>query len=459
MSSESAIPQRTQLGLRAARIDRFASQEYHLVLVNTPDAGRSYPLGETLRIGKAPDNDVCIEHPTVSRNHLVVRRQGDQFLVQDLGSTNGTFIDGAQVREGFLRPGALLEVGDVQLRFQPQLKSLEVSPTDDNRLGDLVGASVPMRQIFALIQRIAPTDSTLLLIGETGCGKGAAARTIHKLSSRATGPFVIFDCASVSENLIESELFGHEKGAFTGAVSQRVGCLERANGGTLFLDEIDDLPLDLQPKLLRALEDREFRRLGQSGGAHKFDTRVIAASKKDLWAETQAGRFREDLYFRLSVFTLTLPTLRDRKEDIPLLVDAMAGNPLWNRLSEKQREQFQAHTWPGNVRELRNAVERLKHVADIPELASENFLREYNGPAVQEGESLPVDYAGAFKEAKEALIRGFEREYLTRLLAKTKGNIAKAARDAGLDRKHLYSLLHKYGLVQSSEPEDKDAPG
>ncbi|MCC6334496.1 MAG: sigma 54-dependent Fis family transcriptional regulator [Myxococcales bacterium] len=457
MATESSSPQRTRLGLRAASIERFASQEYHLVLVNTPDAGKNYPLVEALRIGKAPDNDVVIEHPTVSRNHLVVRRQGDQFLVQDLGSTNGTFIDGAQVREGFLRPGALLEVGDVQLRFQPQLKSLEVSPTDDNRLGDLVGASVPMRQIFALIQRIAPTDSTLLLIGETGCGKGAAARTIHKLSGRATGPFVIFDCASVSENLIESELFGHEKGAFTGAVAQRVGCLERANAGTLFLDEIDDLPLDLQPKLLRALEDREFRRLGQSGGAHKFDTRVIAASKKDLWAETQAGRFREDLYFRLSVFTLTLPTLRDRKEDLPLLVDALAGNPLWGRLSERQREQFSGHTWPGNVRELRNAVERLKHVADIPELASENFLREYNGPAVQEGESLPADFAGAFKESKEALVRAFEREYLTRLLSKTKGNIAKAARDAGLDRKHLYSLLHKYGLVQpSAEAEDKE---
>jgi DNA-binding NtrC family response regulator len=454
MSSESTISQRTQLGLRAARIDRFASQEFHLVLVNTPDAGRSYPLGDTARIGKAPDNDVTIDHPTVSRHHLVVRRQGDQFLVQDLGSTNGTFIDGAQVREGFLRPGALLEVGDVQLRFQPQIKSLEVNPTDEHRLGDLVGASLPMRQIFALIQRIAPTDSTLLLIGETGCGKGAAARTIHKLSSRATGPFVVFDCASVSENLIESELFGHEKGAFTGAVSQRIGCLERAHGGTLFLDEIDDLPLDLQPKLLRALEDREFRRLGQSHGSHKFDTRVIAASKKDLWAETQAGRFREDLYFRLSVFTLTLPTLRDRKEDIPLLVDAMAGNPLWSRLSEKQREQFLGHTWPGNVRELRNAVERLKHVADIPELASENFLREYNGPQVQEGEMLPVNYAGPFKESKEALVRAFEREYLTRLLSKTKGNIARAARDAGLDRKHLYSLLHKYGLVQSNEGDE-----
>ena len=452
MSTGPSIPQRTVVGVRAATVsDRFASQEFSLVLVNGPQSGQAFPIGQSLRIGKAPDNDVVLDHPTVSRNHLNVRRQGDHFLVQDLGSTNGTFIDGAQIKEGFLRAGALLEVGDVQLRFQPLLKSLEVSPVADNKLGDLVGASVPMRQIFALIQRIAPTDSTLLLIGETGCGKGAAARTIHKLSPRATGPFVIFDCASVSENLIESELFGHEKGAFTGAVAQRVGCLERADAGTLFIDEIDDLPLDLQPKLLRALEDREFRRLGQSGSAHKFDTRVIAASKKDLWAETQGGRFREDLYFRLSVFTLTLPTLRDRKEDLPLLVDALAGANLWNRLADKQREMFTNHTWPGNVRELRNAVERLKHVADIPELASENFLREYSGPDRHEGETLPVNYAGPFKDVKDDLIRAFEREFLTRLLAKTRGNIAKAARDAALDRKHLYSLLHKYGLVQTGE--------
>lgn len=451
MASQPAIPQRTVLGARAATFDRFASQEYHLVLINTNDAGKSYPLGQSLKIGKAPDNDVVIDHPTVSRNHLIVRRQGDQFLVQDLGSTNGTFVDGAQVREGFLRAGALLEVGDVQMRFQPQVRALEVSPAQDDRLGDLVGKSLPMRQIFALIQRIASTDSTLLLIGETGCGKGAASRTVHKLSPRATGPFVVFDCASVSENLIESELFGHEKGSFTGAVAQRVGCLERANNGTLFLDEIDDLPLELQPKLLRALEDREFRRLGQSTSPTKFDARVIAASKKDLWTETQAGRFREDLYFRLSVFTVTLPTLRDRKEDLPLLVDALAGAPLWNRLIEKQREQFIGHTWPGNVRELRNAVERLKHVADIPELASESFLKEYSGPAAPQGETLPVNYAGQFKESKEELVRAFEREYLTRLLAKTRGNIAKAARDAALDRKHLYSLLHKYGLVQNED--------
>src|SRR5688500_7679316 len=242
----ASIPTTTVLGSRA-RTDRVAAQEFHLVLVNTDAAGKSYSVGTTVTIGKATDNDVVIDHPTVSRNHLVLKRQGDRFLVQDLGSTNGTFIDGAQVREAYLGAGALLEVGDVQLRFQPQVKALEVSPATEDRLGDLVGRSLPMRQIFTLIQRIASTDSTLLLVGETGCGKGAASKTIHKLSPRAQGPLIVFDCASVSDTLIESELFGHEKGAFTGAVAQRVGCVERANNGTLFLDEIDALALDLQP--------------------------------------------------------------------------------------------------------------------------------------------------------------------------------------------------------------------
>ena len=444
------IPTHTVLGTRP-KPDRLAVQEFHLVLVNTDKAGSSYPLAQPgVKVGKAPDNDLVIDHPTVSRNHLIVRRQGDRFLVQDLGSTNGTFIDGAQVREAYLRPGALLEVGDVQLRFQPQVAPMEIAPISEDCLGDLVGKSLPMRQIFALLKRIAPTDSTLLLVGETGSGKGAAAKVIHRLSPRSAGPLVVFDCAAVSDSLIESELFGHEKGAFTGAVAQRIGCLERAHGGTLFLDEIDDLAMDLQPKLLRAIEDREFRRLGASSASVTFDARIIAASKKDLWAETQAARFREDLYFRLSVFTVGLPPLRDRTEDIPLLVNSFAGEPLWERLAPQVREQFVSHTWPGNVRELRNALERAKHMVDIPELSTESLLRESSSHSASHGEILPVDYAGPFKDCKDELIRSFEREYLTRLLLRSKGNVAKAARDAGLDRKHLYSLLHKYNLVQSS---------
>jgi DNA-binding NtrC family response regulator len=436
-----------------AKAERLASQEFHLLLLNTDRAGTSFPLTDTgLRLGKAPENDIVIDDPTVSRNHMRVTRQGDRFLVQDLDSTNGTFLDGAQIREAYLKPGALIEMGDVQLRFQPKVAAVQIAPQTEDRLGDLVGKSIPMRQIFALLQRIGPTDSTLLLVGETGAGKGAAAKAIHQLSPRSNGPMVIFDCASVSDSLIESELFGHEKGAFTGAVAPRIGCLERAQGGTLFLDEIDDLSLELQPKLLRAIEDREFRRLGTSSAPVSFDARIIAASKKDLWAETQAGRFREDLYFRLSVFTVTLPPLRDRTEDIPLLVNAFAGDTLWEQLPEPMREQFLAHTWPGNVRELRNALERARHVSDLTEFSAESVLREFTRSVSPiEGETLPVRYEGPFKELKDELIRGFEREYLGRLLSRTRGNVAKSSREAGLDRKHLYSLLHKYHLVQGGD--------
>jgi DNA-binding NtrC family response regulator len=334
----------------------------------------------------------------------------------------------------------------------PEAESLRTPETDGDSgplPGDLVGQSVAMREVFTLLKRIAPNDSTVLLIGETGTGKGAAAKALHSLSPRAEGPFIVVDCASIASSLIESELFGHEKGSFTGAVNERVGCLEQAHGGTLFLDEIDDLALDLQPKLLRALEDRQFRRVGGEK-AIPFDTRIIAASKKDLWALSKSGGFREDLFFRLSVFTLNLPPLRERKEDLPVLVDAFSQTGVWANWPQSVKEKFTAHGWPGNVRELRNAVERAIHFEDNLELGNRSVLPTEaplpsNGLS---GEALSVQFSGPFKDCKDDLIRRFEREYLTRLLASTQGNVARAAREADIDRKHLYSLLHKYDLVK-----------
>ena len=446
MASRTDIPKATVVA-KSRQSERFASQAFHLVLLNTEDHGRSYDVGDETRIGKAADNDIVVDHPTVSRNHGVLRRQGDRFVIEDVGSTNGTFVDGAQVREAFIKPGSLLEVGDVQLRFSPTVKALDVAPQLESRLGDLVGESIAMRQVFSVIRRLAQNDSTLLIIGETGTGKGAASKAIHDMSPRAKGPFVVFDCASVAKTLIESELFGHEKGAFTGATSQRQGCLERVDGGTLFLDEIDDLALDLQPKLLRALEDRQFRRLGGSATVG-FDARVIVASKKDLWTETQAGRFREDLYFRLSVFSLTLPPLRDRREDLGLLVDAFAGRPLWSQLPQEHRGQLSEHSWPGNVRELRNVVERIEQLKDLAVLPGQPIVKEPSRTMASPGrESLPVRYDGTFKELKDEVLQAFEKEYLTRLLKKVDGNIARAAREANVDRKHFYSLLYKYALA------------
>ncbi|MBS2031332.1 MAG: sigma 54-interacting transcriptional regulator [Deltaproteobacteria bacterium] len=423
-----------------------------LVVERNGPTGKSLELGTIVRIGKAPDNDLVIDHPTVSRYHCELRRDAERYVLADVGSTNGTFLDGAQVREAFVRPGALIEVGDVLLRLQSEQATVTIAPSSKERFGALVGQSQAMREIFALLERIAPTDATLLLIGETGSGKGALARAIHEQSQRAGKPFVVVDCSAVSPSLIESELFGHERGAFTGAVGQRQGSIEAADGGTLFLDEVDDLALDLQPKLLRALEERVFQRVGSSTPI-RFDARVIAASKKDLWQEVADKKFREDLYFRLSVFTVKLPPLRERREDIPALADAFAGGPDgWSSLPPSVRDGFLAHGWPGNVRELRNALERARHLSGLPggpPAAAVLDARSGQGsPGVARADALSANYDRPFKDAKDELLSAFEKEYLKRLLAKAQGNIAKAAREAELDRKYLYSLLRKYGFSE-----------
>jgi transcriptional regulator with GAF, ATPase, and Fis domain len=430
-------------------------QRLRLVVERGGPVGKTLDLGALAKLGKAPDNDLVIEHPTVSRYHCELRRDGERYVIADLGSTNGTFLDGAQVKEAYLRPGALIEVGDVVLRLLSEQATVTIAPSTRERFGALVGQSTAMREIFALLEQIAATEATLLLIGETGAGKGALARAIHEQSSRQGNPFVLIDCSAVSPSLIESELFGHERGAFTGAVAQRQGSIEAANGGTLFLDEVDDLALDLQPKLLRALEERVFQRVGSSQPI-PFDARIIAASKKDLWSEVEEKRFREDLYFRLSVFTVKLPPLRERRQDIPALADAFAGGPDgWSSLPPEVRDRFLSHAWPGNVRELRNALERARHLSGMPGgLPASAVLTATASASPRGGESVPASYDRPFKDAKEELLSAFEREYLKRLLARANGNIARAAREAELDRKYLYSLLKKYGFSegQGGEP-------
>ncbi|MHB8417899.1 MAG: sigma 54-interacting transcriptional regulator [Myxococcales bacterium] len=457
-----AIPRSTVIGARVAG-SSLRVQQYRLCVERGGPVGDVYDVGEgETRIGKAPDNQIVIDHPTVSRNHFAIVREGDRYLLRDLGSTNGTFLDGSHVREAFLKAGALIEAGDVQLRFVPEQIPVEIAPSASPRFGGLVGESLRMRELFALLERVAKIDASVVIQGETGTGKGTVAAAIHEHSPHAKRPFVVFDCASVSKTLIESELFGHERGAFTGAVSQHAGFLEQSVGGTLFIDQIEDLDLDLQPKLLRALEERVFRRVGGSG-ALRFDARVIAASRKDLRAEVAAGRFREDLYFRLSVFVLGLPALRDRREDIPVLADNFAGRAVWEGWPPEVQGLFRNHPWPGNLRELRNAVERAEALAALGgSLDAEGLLQTTEAqtrktpppmpelrvaaPSPQGAETLPVSFGGSFKEAKDQLVSAFEREYLRRLLLRCQGNVARAAREADVDRKHLYSLLKKYGL-------------
>ncbi|OGR09369.1 MAG: hypothetical protein A2341_02040 [Deltaproteobacteria bacterium RIFOXYB12_FULL_58_9] len=429
-------------------------QRCKLVQMTGANKGLEFELaGSDNRVGSAADCDLCIDDDTVSNCHFAIVRDKHSYVVRDLGSTNGTFLDNSRIKEAYIRPGSLLRAGEVYFRFEPVYERIELVPSETTEFGGLLGQSFRMREIFAVLEKIAPTEATILLQGETGTGKGAVARSIHKNSARRDGPFVVFDCGAIAPTLVESELFGHERGAFTGAVQQRNGALEQANGGTLFIDELSDLALDLQPKLLRALEDRELTRVG-SHKSIKMDCRIIAATQRDLWSEVTAARFREDLYFRLAVVTIPLPPLRDRREDIPLLADCFLreivpnGTTSFESFNTDLKNKLLSHAWPGNIRELRNSIERTMLMDQSDPLGANGQSRPPSAASAipDNGSLLQADYDLPFKQAKDEIIAAFEREYLSRLLERTEHNIAKAARESKIDRKHLYTLLSKHGL-------------
>jgi len=303
-----------------------------------------------------------------------------------------------------------------------------------------------------VLERIAPTDATVLLEGETGTGKDVLARAICSQSERAQGPFVVVDCGAVSYSLIESELFGHERGAFTGAIAARTGAFELADGGTVFLDEIGDLPLDVQPKLLRVLETREFRRVG-GNRTIKTDVRVVAATKRHLLREVQAGKFREDLYFRLAVVPVTVPPLRSRRDDIPMLVEhilKVGGGGL--SVTEDTMQTLVAHDWPGNVRELRNVLERAVYLARA---TGQDELRLVSLPVSGggAGDVFHFEPGQSYRETRAKYDADFERRYVKWLLGRHAGNVSAAAREAKMDRKHLHDMAKKHGL-RGPEPEE-----
>jgi transcriptional regulator with GAF, ATPase, and Fis domain len=419
-----------------------------LVVLKGEKRGREFTIsGDVIRIGKAESNDVVLGEETVSRVHCEIIRDQKGHLLRDLHSTNGTFLDGAEIREAYIRAGSVITVGTVQLKFQTYEARIEILPSEKERLGEMVGGSLRMREIFGLIEHIAPTEATVLIEGETGTGKDLVASTIHELSRRKGGPFVVVDCGAVSSSLIESELFGHEKGAFTGATTTRQGAFETAHGGTIFLDELGELPLDLQPKLLRVLEQREIRRVG-GNRTIKVDIRVVAATKRELSREVQRGKFREDLYFRLSVVPIRMPALRERKEDLPLIVrsflEKMEGAT--RELDEATMQSLMSHDWPGNVRELRNVLERgvylTQNVGGPVQLVQ---LPGQEGGPVSDAEAF--DAALSYRGNKEKWENEFERRYLRWLLQRAQGNISRAAREADMDRKYLHKLLKKHAIV------------
>jgi transcriptional regulator with GAF, ATPase, and Fis domain len=426
--------------------------EVLIVVLSGQSRGTRMPLTTKLRIGKAPDNDLVLSDGAVSRQHCELERSGSQIILRDLGSTNRTRVGGAEVEHAILAPGTSFTVGDVDLMLHIEPQRMQVPPSAQSRFGDAIGPSLAMRSIFGVLERIAPSAASVLLEGETGTGKEVIARAIHEQSPRAREPFVVVDCGAVSYNLIESELFGHERGAFTSAVSARVGAFELAGAGTLFLDEVGELPLDIQPKLLRVLESGEFRRVG-GNKVMKSQARILAATKRQLKDEVARGKFREDLYFRLAVVPLLVPPLRARREDIPHLVAhflklAQARDPRLAQvsLSSSTVQGLAAHDWPGNVRELRNVLDRTLYMAAA---SGEQELQLVDFPVSAGGSGgmmSTFDDNKSYRELRTELENEFEKHYVTWLLSRHDGNLSQAARAAKMDRKHLHDLARKHNL-------------
>ncbi len=488
-----------------------------LVLLSDPSHPSFGFDKDRIAIGALDDNDIVLSDDTVSRHHCRVSQEDHGYLLTDLGSTNGTFVNDVRVREAYLTPGATLRVGKTELRFDASEEQLAVRPSARRRLGGLIGQTRRMREIFHIVERIAPTSATVVVEGETGTGKEVVAKTLHALSNRSRGPFIVVDCGAVPDNLIESELFGHEKGSFTGAVMTRRGLFEMANGGTIFLDELCELSLDLQPKLLRVLEQREVRRVG-SNRPIRVDVRVVAATNRNLEEEVRARRFREDLFYRLSVVRVFLPPLRERREDIALLAEHFLAREGFNRTMDGSRrvtnieaealEALRNHAWPGNVRELINVLERACSFAQgssvgLAELSgrleassgaparslfpgdsggassgaaplgwqanpAQDRNLPYPGPTTSatppvltepaatersQPPTLPSLQSMTFKNAKEEWVASFERDYIQHLLVRNKGNISHAAREAEIDRKYFRKLMRKYGIAPGSSGE------
>ena len=403
--------------------------------------------GETVSVGTAPGNDLVLKDETVSRYHLELAARSEGIRVTDPGSTNGVYLGDARIESAVIPPGSILRLGRTLLRVSSAAAG-EVPLHAEERLGPLLGRSQAMRRLMAQVRRAAMTHVGVLMIGESGTGKELIARLLHDLGPRTGRPFVTVDCASLSPNLVASELFGHERGAFTGADRQHKGAFERADGGTLFLDEIGELPPELTPNLLGALERRRFRRVGGRDEI-EVDVRVVAATHRDLRAEVNAGRFRLDLYYRLAVVRLAVPPLRERADDLPLLIEHFlreAGSPSTPEevFGADALAQLAAHHWPGNVRELRNVVEATLAMgeAQLPEGVAA-AVEEWSEDA---GIDLTPLFALHYKEARASWLALFERCYLAHRLERTGGNVTAAAREAGMDRSHLFHLIRRHGL-------------
>ena len=416
-----------------------------------PDAGQAFVVDartpQRLFLGTSPASDFCLSDLHVSRRHCAFELRNDELGVVDAGSTNGTTVNGVLIREATLRGGELLRVGATTLRLTKGARAADVELTSATRFGRVVGSSPEMRRLYPYLDRLAKSDIPIIIEGETGTGKELLAESIHEESNRASGPLVVFDCTAVPPSLMESSLFGHERGAFTGAITARPGVFEQADGGTLFIDEIGDLDSNLQPKLLRVLERSEVQRVGSNKWI-RANVRILVATRRDLEQEIQQGRFRDDLYYRLAVARVELPPLRKRSGDIEFIAyhiwKDLGGDPA--RFPGDLLAGAKEYSWPGNIRELRNAVAHRYALGDMadPETLQRSKLATGTTPNEKQKTvdviQRVVDAELGFFEARERVLTEFQARFVEAVLARHNGDVAKAAAASGIARRYLYVL-------------------
>jgi len=422
---------------------------FALTVVEGADSGATLLVapGRALRVlaGQSPACDLRLTDRTVSRRHAAFELSGARVRVTDLQSTNGTFVQGLAVLDAYLQGGEVVRLGATAIRVERADGARESPLPAAARFGRLLGASPQMRRIYPLCERLAASTVPVIIEGETGTGKEVLAEALHEMGPRAAGPFVVFDCTAVPPSLVESALFGHERGAFTGATDARRGVFEEAQGGTLLLDEIGDLELSLQAKLLRAIERREVQRVGGNRWL-KVDLRVLSATRRDLDREIQAGRFRDDLFFRLAVARVELPPLRAREGDAVVL-----ARHFWESLAPRGQAfpsdfaaRLDGYAWPGNVRELHNAVARRVALGDEAPIPTGRSPAEAAPPGGDPLEAiLALDLP--LTRARERMVEAFERRYLQRVLAAHQGNVGAAAAASGIARRYFQILRARHG--------------